>query len=186
MSIQLKAARYGSQGGIRGQVRSGDPGLLGGILGGIGGFLTGGPVGAVTGAVSGWRGTPKPQAKPTPVLNVTGMPQGPGVSSRFPVVKKPGVRGAVERMLPGGSTGYEVVAQTNGKAPGGYHWNKSDYFLRDGTFIPKGTKLVKNRRRNALNPRAASRAMSRLESAKRAVKDLSRVTIRKKQSCGCR
>jgi hypothetical protein len=42
---------------------------------------------------------------------------------------------------------------------------------------------VKNRRRNPLNPKAASRAISRLESAKRAVKDLGRVSIRKRTTC---
>jgi hypothetical protein len=115
-------------------------------------------------------------------MNITGMPQGPG-GSRYPVMPRPGIGGAIERALPGGKTGYEVAIPAGNKAPGGYHWNKSDYFLRDGTFVPAGTKLVKNRRRNPLNPKAASRAISRLESAKRAVKDLGRVSIRKRTTC---
>ncbi|GAG96208.1 unnamed protein product, partial [marine sediment metagenome] len=40
-------------------------------------------------------------------------------------------------------------------------------------------KQVKNRRRNPLNPRALDRSLSRITSAKRASKKLSRVTIRK-------
>jgi hypothetical protein len=62
--------------------------------------------------------------------------------------------------------------------PSGYHWNKSDYFLMDGTFVPKGTKIVKNRRRNSLNPRALDRAIGRVSGAKKASKKLSRITIR--------
>jgi len=78
----------------------------------------------------------------------------------------------------------------NGKAPSGYHYNKTSYFLKDGTFVPEGTKLVKNRRRNPLNPRAASRAISRLESAKKAVKRLDRITVKCRRcgysSCRCK
>lgn len=65
--------------------------------------------------------------------------------------------------------------------PGGFHPNKSSYHLRDGTFVPKGSKCVKNRRRNPLNPKALDRAMSRLQSAKKAAKKLSRVRIHKKK-----
>ncbi len=64
-------------------------------------------------------------------------------------------------------------------APGGWHWNKAGYFLKSGQFVPKGTKLVKNRRRNPLNPRALDRAMWRITSAKGAASKLGRITIRK-------
>jgi len=63
---------------------------------------------------------------------------------------------------------------------GGYHLNKSSYFLMDGTFIQAGTKWVKNRRRNPGNMKALSRSMARLKSAKRMAKVLGTVTIRKK------
>jgi len=65
----------------------------------------------------------------------------------------------------------------------GHHPNKSDYFLRDGTFVPAGSRCVKDRRRNPLNVRAASRAISRIASAKTATASLGRVTIRKKKKC---
>lgn len=61
---------------------------------------------------------------------------------------------------------------------GGYHLNKSSYFLMDGTFIEKETRWVKNRRRNPGNMRALSRSLGRIKSAKRMTKALSAVTIR--------
>jgi hypothetical protein len=61
-------------------------------------------------------------------------------------------------ILPGGRPFITTMdANGAGPAPSGFHWNKSDYFLKDGTFVPKGTKIVKNRRRNSLNPRALGR-----------------------------
>jgi len=70
----------------------------------------------------------------------------------------------------------------------GYRPNKSGYWRRDprdlsgqtAIWIPPRSIWVRSRRRNPLNPRAADRAISRLTSAKRAVKKLGRVTIREK------
>ncbi len=62
--------------------------------------------------------------------------------------------------------------------PSGFHPNKSSYWTNAG-FVARGTKCVRNRRRNPLNPRALDRAISRITSAKRASKKLGRVTIRK-------
>ena len=111
-----------------------------------------------------------------------------------PMVRRPGLLGAMQRITPGGATGFipgqmpgqppiqgQMMLQEPGMViacPKGYRPNKTSYFLKDGTRIEKGTKCVKNRRRNSLNPKAASRAMARLEGAKRAAKDLNRVTIR--------
>lgn len=149
----------------------GDPGFFGSLLGGIGGFLTGGPVGAISGAVAGWKGKPKP----APATGLMAPPQSmPGV----PAIPTPGISGAVQRILPGGQSGYQSAAPMRG-----YRLNKSGYFLKSGEYVAPGTKYVKIRRRNPLNPRAASRAISRLESAKKATKRLSRVTIRKAASC---
>jgi len=78
-----------------------------------------------------------------------------------------------------GPTDLEMRA---GKASGwpGYHWNKSDYFLRSGEFVPAGTRAVRNRRRNPANPRATSNAITRIKGAKRYAKSLSSISIRKK------
>jgi hypothetical protein len=73
----------------------------------------------------------------------------------------------------------------NGAAPPGYHWNKTGYFVKGPppAYIEAGTKLVRNRRRNPLNPRAFDRALGRVSSAKRFGERLGRVTIRKKCAC---
>ena len=68
-------------------------------------------------------------------------------------------------LLPGG-----VPAFTPGECPKGMRKNKSSYFLKDGTFIPKGSKCVRYRRRNEANTRALKRATSRLTSFERLVK----------------
>ena len=65
----------------------------------------------------------------------------------------------------------------------GFRKNKSTYFRVDPSTgqtvrIPAGSTWVKRRTRNPQNSSANSRAMSRLEAAKRSQKDLNRVTIR--------
>jgi len=61
-------------------------------------------------------------------------------------------------------------------APRGFHFNKSSYFLRDGTFIPRETKLVRNRRLNNANGRAQGKAIVRLEKGSENAKKLLRAT----------
>jgi len=74
-----------------------------------------------------------------------------------------------------------AMAAMNGMMVGpGYHPNKSDYFLKSGEFVPKGSRMVKNRKRNPANARATSRAISRISGAKRYAKSLGRISIRKK------
>lgn len=114
----------------------------------------------------------------------------PGVGARrriqaTPVRKTGGARGVLQRMIPGGATGFEVLEQNGGAgpAPSGWHWNKSAYTLQDGTHVAKGTKLVRNRRRNPGNARANSRAIARISSAKKMAKHLSRISIREPKSC---
>lgn len=65
-------------------------------------------------------------------------------------------------------------------APRGYHLNKSGYWRNESDLVPgaswiaPGTVLVKNRRLNPFNPRAASRAMRRLHSLAQGMKGLKR------------
>jgi len=149
----------------------GDPGIFGDIGRFIGGAVKSVPLvgGLAGGAITGLANALDPvKRQQAPLLNP--------MFQQAPVVPKPGVMGAVERFLPGGETGYQPA----GPAPSGYHWNKADYFLRDGTFVAKGTKLVKNRRRNPANSKATNRAISRVASAKKHAQTLSRITIRKK------
>lgn len=91
------------------------------------------------------------------------------------------IRTAGQAIWPGGVEP-GMMQQPEIGSPSGYHVNKSSYWLKDGTFIPKGTRWVRNRRRNPLNPRALDRAMGRIGSAKKAASKLGRITIRKK-SC---
>lgn len=163
----------------------GDPGIFG-FLGGVGKAVLGGVTGLVKGVVSSV--IPKAPPAPAPVPGVGWYPEPrmgtPGIVPRT-IQQAPtptGVR--VGGLLPGGASPYVGLDYANGAGtklacPSGYHPNKSDYFLKDGTFIQAGTKCVKNRRRNALNPRALDRAISRVEGAKRASKKMSRITVRK-------
>jgi len=77
---------------------------------------------------------------------------------------------------------FDVASMQAGKpCPiSGYHWNKSGYFLKSGEYVPAGTKMVKNRRRNPANPRATSNAIMRIKGAKRYAKSLSSISIRKR------
>lgn len=70
--------------------------LVKGAVGGVAGFLTGGPVGALRGAATGAGIMPAPAPFP---ISLGPMVPPPGA-------KKPGVGGAVERLIPGGATGY--------------------------------------------------------------------------------
>lgn len=91
--------------------------------------------------------------------------------------------------LPGGAPFLQREIRSNAQpgtklaCPSGYHPNKSDYFLKDGTFVAAGSKCVKNRRTNPLNPKALSRSIRRLEQGKRAAKRLDRINIKCKR-CG--
>lgn len=145
--------------------------VAGGVVG-IAGRVAGlGGIGAVLGGVGGAIATRggAPQALP-------GLPQLPS-SVVPPGMPVPGIKGTIQRIIPGGETGYGAP----GPAPSGYRLNKSGYFLRDGTFVPPGTRYVRTRRRNPANPRALDRAMSRLSSAKRLEKKLGRFTIKGKR-----
>ena len=190
MSLVIREARAVSQGGGMPGEYMGDPGIFGGLAGALKGAIRGGIAGATGGILGGRAGAMRTREERARMgVPTMGVPmglaprgRGPGVTRQqrragVGAMRTAGIGGAVARLLPGGETGYEVAQVA---CPSGFHANKSDYFLRDGTFVPKGSKCVRNRRRNPLNPKAASRAISRIKSAKNAAKMLSNVTIRKK------
>jgi len=196
MSIAIKAAKA-----------QGDPGLLGFLgkaarsLGGLAAkTLIPAPfrLGAAT-AISGVRSVVSPSQggftvpgrvqSSVPLAGARRLqgfgPARPGVGTA--VTRVPGFKGALQRLLPGGATGFETVAAATGGGvlpPRGFHLNKTGYFLTSpaefGTFVEPFSRFVRNRRRNPGNMRAADRAISRIESAKRMAKRLSRITVRKK------
>jgi len=59
-----------------------------------------------------------------------------------------------------------------GGCQSGFHPNKSNYFLIDGTFVPRGSRCVKNRRRNQFNRSAALKSASRLKSLGKGMKTI--------------
>ena len=190
MSIQVRAAKAAAgpslpgYGSVRATPRGapmGDPGffgdLWGGIKGAVGGLVTGGPLGAIGGAIGGFTGAS--QTQPTSIPTLPPMRTLPLTIQQVPT---PGARGAIERFLPGGSTGMMDDPQYRAGKPSqtGWHWNKSGYFLKSGEWVPAGTKQVRNRKMNPLNPSAVKSSMKRLGRAKTAAKDINRVTIRKR------
>ena len=192
MSMAIKAAKF-----------QGDPGIFGtlgrqakGAVSTAVSTFVPGPVRSIGGAaLSALRGRFQPGG-PTPgtftlpsgrgsvigarlaAVQTPFRPAQPGIGS--PVTRVPGIRGSLQRLLPGGATGFEVGAGGGfgGIPPKGFHLNKTGYFLQTGEFIAPMTRFVRNRRRNPGNMRAADRALSRIESAKRMAKRLGRVTIR--------
>lgn len=163
MSLALKSARAATQGTHRGQVQAGGlGGFLKGVARGVGGFLVGGPAGAAAAALG-------------PALAPKRQDPAPGIP--FPFPGPGGIRVNPGAALPGGRPFIQREGQYAGESklacPSGYHPNKSDYFLKDGTFIAKGSRCVRNRRRNPMNPRALDRAIGRMNSAKKLQNKLS-------------
>ena len=167
----------------------GDPGIFGSIFKGlksIAGFGTGivsklgipvvsGVAGMVGSRFFGRAGIPG--ASTQPIYQIPGrippapvaMPGGIVLGARgggFPPTIGPG--------LPMRTAPPELSMGT----AGGYHLNKSSYFLMDGTFIERGTKWVKNRRRNPGNMKALSRSLGRIKSAKKMATVLGTISIR--------
>lgn len=104
--------------GMRGDYYRGDPfslgSLVGGVLKGVGGIVKAIPgVGTVVGgAMQGVGNIIAPSLPRLPAPSqlglITPVPAGIPVGTQLPggtVVKKPGVRGAIERILPGGESG---------------------------------------------------------------------------------
>jgi hypothetical protein len=111
-------------------------------------------------------------------------PTGPQIAdpTRYPVaVRRPGPLATAQRIVPGGETG---LGQGCGK---GQHPNKSSYWLKDGTFVEKGTRCVTRRRRfNPANAQATSRSIGRINSAKRMQGALSEISTGKYTAAGKR
>lgn len=198
MSLALDAAKAGTMM----QTTQAAPGVSAGIFGTIGrvlggaatGFLSGGPLGALGGAIGGIAGgggaMPGTGLPVTPPFVPVGQqPVMPGPRQQDVLTRRfkgfqlgPLEVGSEEELIQKLAADAAAVGAAAGGigCPAGHRPNKTSYFLKDGTFVPKGSRCVKIRRRNPNNPRALSRAISRIESAKKAQKRISRVTIRKK------
>jgi hypothetical protein len=176
-----------------------------GFLGNVAtGFITGGPVGAIAGGaaslIKGGTSAPaakysSPQVSSPPLVNVVRQTLGatasqfaPTTTPKLPVLPGAGsvqidsTRTSGVQLFPGTFAGTQTVYTSPAGAAGGhacpvgYHWNRTSYYTKSG-HVAKGSKCVKNRRRNPLNPRALSRSMSRIHSAKKAAHFLDRIQI---------
>lgn len=101
---------------------------------------------------------------PSPIRAVTDLFQGAGPGGGVTI--QPGQRIPVPAASPGGPTMEIGVSPLGtigiaGEQPRGYHRNASDYFLKDGTFIPKGSRWVKNRHMQPTNFRALKKGLRR-------------------------
>lgn len=112
---------------------------------------------------------------------IIGMPAGgqsKGISLPPGLIPKgPGGIAGLLPGVPGGISGF-AEAQTNGAVCSlrGFHLNRSSYFLRDGTFVPRGTKFVRNRTKNKSNGRANDSAIKRLDGAQDQAKKVLKAT----------
>jgi len=188
MSLQVKAARGMATANARampGIGYRGDPGLfgfLGKVAKGVTGFagnVLPGPFGGISRALSSVLGNKAP-SRPARLPMQTTIPFNRPITTFQPpprFAEPSGFKRGIQQMLPGGRTGFEQVA--NGAPPSGYRLNKTSYFLNDGTYVPAGTRYVRIRKRNPANPRANSRAIARITSAKKYAATLGRITIRK-------
>lgn len=156
----------------------------------------GGAAGAISAAVGGERGSRPFQGAalgPRPPVRVMGGGAVPQV-----MVPRPGVVGRVQRFIPGGATGtiaapVSSVWGSNGAnglaCESGFRPNKTSYFLKDGSFVEAGTRCVRRRQRNPMNPRALSRAIGRIDAGKRFQNRMSQISTGrftaagKKKSC---
>ena len=78
----------------------------GAIVGGVKGFVRGGPAGVIGGAVGGFIGGGAPAATVCP----PGFNPSPSGGCVAAVGRVPGIRGTIQRTIPGGATGFEVRA----------------------------------------------------------------------------
>lgn len=202
MSLQIKVATgmYRGDPGIFGAIGKALGGIAKVAGGAIGGFLSGGPLGAVTGGIKAI-GSIGSKAAPV-LKNAAGqgttlmLPISQSSINRINQTSLPGTGQpsgiAAGLQLPGGGAigfgpGAPDVGINAGAIGGaGYygpgtalvvrpkagHLNKSSYFLKDGTFVPAGSKMVANRRMNPLNPHSLSKSIRRVAGFAHATKSI--------------
>lgn len=176
MSLALKQAR------VAPQISAGFLGSLGrfvkrGFGAAIGTLPIVGPAITVAQKIAQRKQRPTPPGQPVPLQLPQGVP-----------VPAPGFNGgpaATNQRVFTGAAGAGVAVGTTIACPSGFRPNKSSYFTLAG-FVPKGTRCVRRRRRNPMNPRALDRAISRVDSGKRLQSKLAEITTAKFTSSGKR
>ena len=165
MSLAMSAAKYGRP--LRAGGQMGDPGFWSFLKDralDVVGVVAPGPVSTIASAL-------RPSG---PVVPPGGPPLPTGV-------RKPGVRGAAERLVPGGQTGLGTGC------PKGFRPNKTSYYLKGGEFVEAGTKCVRYRRKyNPANAEATSDAIGRINASKRMQGKLAEISTGKYTASGKR
>ena len=219
MSLQIRDSYHRAHGdpGFLGDVGKFLGGAVKTVVGGVTGFATGGPIGALFGGLSAsgiLKASAPATSMATPLVNVQGIVPGElqipptscaGLSWKgkcYGGAFGPGTASVgVSALGPATGSGSPVMLQ-NGQlcAVKGTHLNKTTYTTRSG-IVPAGTRCVKNRRMNPLNPSALSRSMRRVASFSRATRSIERelgklgrahgprpraVASRRGKSCGCK
>lgn len=193
MALKVSRARAGTGPALNRSEFRGDPGFFGDIFKTVTGFISD-PIGTVVDVATKFIGGSDPPPKPIAV-SVAQATQPILVQDKFPGELGPFDLDIFGAGQPGaslsfgaGRNGARAVA-ANGKCESGFHLNRSEYVLKNGTRILKGTVCVKDRRMNPLNPKAADKAIRRVGRAKAATESLDRVTIKcrrcRKVSCEC-
>lgn len=197
MSMAIKVSKGAYQG---------DPGLfsfIGSAIKSVSSILPG-PLGVIGKAVGGVLSPTRPQVNvtsaPSPGIRMTagsmpvltarpgvGVVQAPGTIQSVSGFKAgPVLIGSQQTYAPSGFQDVTGGSSSTAVPPRGKHLNRTGYFLKGGQYVAPHSRWVTNRRRNPLNPRALSRSLSRLASAKKATQCLKQYSIREKKSCGCR
>lgn len=166
MSMMLKAAR--GRGASR-MSPQGDPGLFG-FLGKVGKGILGAATGGVSTTIIDGVGSAlggKKNARPQPPGPAAAAPPMGTLTVNPPFLGGPGVGVSIAGRSPAPvPVAGTAMAGMKLACPSGFHPNKSSYFLRSGQFVPAGSRCVKNRRRDPMNPRALKRAVSRIDAGK--------------------
>ena len=181
----LGNTRHDQRGFIHKKIGGFIGGAVRGAVGTVGGVLLGGgiptPISVIQGAVRGALGSRAPRAqrvavtpagrfvRQAPILRANGRIQG---GQQGVVVGRTreerifvGPRGQPVGQLPAGQGTQVAIDGTcppGALCPKGFRVNKTSYFLRDGTFVPRESRCVRIRRRDALNGRAALNSTRRL------------------------
>jgi len=151
--------------------------IFGGIKGIVGGFLSGGPSGAVRGGLAGLlaRRNSRRARLPSPTRIQQPRPFREA-EFRFPI-------GGGVKLTEGARPG-QVAVGAGDACPKGERLNKSNYFLRDGTFVPAKTRCVSIRRTQVTNTKALRKSMRRVEGfakvAKRTISFTKRTRMKKR------
>jgi len=94
-------------------------------------------------------------------LGIIGGGQGPALPTPQSIALPGGVRLGGQAPLRGPRPAMVSMGPATGGCPKGMHANRSSYHTAEG-FVERGTRCVRNRRRNLSNGRANTRALRRM------------------------